>query len=131
MPLSRDQPVPSPKSQVQILLFHSNRERIIHLLLELVEKYGRPGEAGIELNIRLSHQEMAGIIGSTRETVTVVLGQLQSEGLIKIARRRISILNASKLAEEVNERPPAIVTTPTPVPSPSIQQRMAVQSGGI
>ena len=90
------------------LLFRSNRERIIHLLLELVEKYGRATENGLELSIRLSHQEMAGIIGSTRETVTVVLGQLQSEGLVKIARRRISILNLPALAEEVNESVPAV-----------------------
>lgn len=92
------------------LLFRSNRDRVIHLLLELVEKYGRQGEIGIELNIRLSHQEMANVIGSTRETVTVVLGHLQNEGLIKIARRRITICNLEKLAGEVKERPPILRT---------------------
>ena len=90
------------------LLFRSNRDRVIHLLLELTEKYGRQAESGVELQIRLSHQEMASIIGSTRETVTVVLGQLQSEGLLTIARRRIMLLSPEKLASEVDEPAPKI-----------------------
>ena len=85
------------------LLFRSNRERVVHLLIEMAEKYGQRNETGLELCIRLSHQEMASIIGSTRETVTVMLGQLQAEGLIKIARRRITIINLQKLSEDVNE----------------------------
>ena len=84
------------------LLFHSNRERLVHLLLELVEQYGRQVEDGYDLSIKLSHQEMANIIGSTRETVTVVLGELQKEGLIQIARRRVKILELDRLAKQVN-----------------------------
>lgn len=85
------------------LLFRSNRERVVHLLIEMSEKYGQKTEQGLELCIKLSHQEMASIIGSTRETVTVMLGQLQGEGLIKIARRRITILDLNRLSQEVSE----------------------------
>jgi CRP-like cAMP-binding protein len=90
------------------LLFWSNRERVIHLLMELAEKYGESTSEGIGLKIRLSHQEMAAVIGSTRETVTVVLGQLQSENLLAIARRKIIIKDLAKLAKEVNEPLPQI-----------------------
>ena len=96
------------EKRLRNLLFRSNRERVIHLLLELCEKYGVRGDDGISLNIRLSHQEMAAIIGSTRETVTVVLGQLQKEGLLSISRRRVLIHNLSKMALEVNEPVPEI-----------------------
>ena len=96
------------EKRLRNLLFRSNRERVIHLLLELCEKYGRKSEPGITLDIRLSHQEMASIIGSTRETVTVVLGHLQKENLIQIARRRVVILNLPRLAEAVNEKAPEI-----------------------
>ena len=85
------------------LLFRSNRERLIFLILELVEQYGERTESGIELRIKLSHQDLANIIGSTRETVTVVLGQLQNEELIKIARRKLTVTDLSKLAEQVSE----------------------------
>lgn len=90
------------------LLFRSNRERIIHLLIELTEKYGTRSEEGVQMGIRLSHQDMASIIGSTRETVTVVLGQLQSEGLIAISRRRLTLKNLESLATEVNEPCPLL-----------------------
>jgi len=90
------------------LLFRSNRERIIHLLLELTEKYGKRVEEGVHLGIRLSHQDMASIIGSTRETVTVVLGQLQSEELLTISRRRLNLTNLEALAREVNEPCPQL-----------------------
>ncbi len=85
------------------LLFRSNRERVVHLLLEMAEKYGKPTAGGLELGIKLSHQEMASIIGSTRETVTVMLGHLQSEGKVRIARRRITILDLPRLRAEVVE----------------------------
>ena len=90
------------------LLFRSNRERVIHLLLELSEKYGEATSNGVGLRIKLSHQEMARVIGSTRETVTVVLGQLQADNLIEIARRKIVIKNLPILAKEVNEAIPRI-----------------------
>ena len=96
------------EKRLRNLLFRSNRERVIHLLIELCEKYGIRGDEGISLNIRLSHQEMACIIGSTRETVTVVLGQLQKENLLKIARRRVIITDLHRLASEVNEPSPEV-----------------------
>ena len=38
--------------------------------------------AARELRIKLSHQDLANFIGSTRETVTVVLGKMQLDGLL-------------------------------------------------
>ncbi len=90
------------------LLFRSNRERVIHLLLELAEKYAEPTPEGYLLNIRLSHLEMASIIGSTRETVTVVLGQLQRDGFLTIARRKIILKDLNRLAKEVEEPVPTL-----------------------
>jgi CRP-like cAMP-binding protein len=109
------------------LLFHSNRERLVHLLLELVEQYGRRAEGGYELNIKLSHQEMANIIGSTRETVTVVLGELQREGLIEIARRRVKIRELDRLAEQVNAevRVPEMRSSAPPSPGLDSARRVA------
>jgi len=90
------------------LLFLSNRDRLTHLLLELAEQYGRRTAAGIELTIKLSHQELASVIGSTRETVTVVLGEMQAEGLIKVGRRKIVIADMNRLASGVMRPPPEL-----------------------
>lgn len=88
--------------RLKYLLFRSNRERLVHLILELAEQYGRQTEIGVALEIRLSHQDLANIIGSTRETVTVVLGELQTERLLKLGRRKIVLTDISRLAEGVN-----------------------------
>ena len=94
--------------RLKSLLFRSNRERLIHLLLELVEKYGRPGPDGVLIDIKLSHQELASIIGSTRETVTVVLGELQAEGFLTIKRRQVVLKSLERLAASLGMAPPRI-----------------------
>lgn len=107
--------------RLKSLLFRSNRERLVHLLLELVGKYGRKVPEGVHLGIRLSHQELANIIGSTRETVTVVLGELQAEGNLLIRRRQIVLTGLERLADSVDESPPAL-PRPGPAGSPVLRQ---------
>jgi CRP-like cAMP-binding protein len=94
--------------RLKYLLFRSNRERLVHLLLELAEQYGKPTAEGVDLGIRLSHQDLANIIGSTRETVTLVLGELQSEGRLVLGRRKILLTDLPKLAESVNQPIPRL-----------------------
>ena len=94
--------------RLKYLLFRSNRDRLIHLLLELAEDYGTRSDTGIQLGIKLSHQELASIIGSTRETVTVTLGHLQAEGLIKVGRRKLALLQPKRLADSIRVSPPTL-----------------------
>jgi CRP-like cAMP-binding protein len=97
------------EQRLKNLLFLSNRDRLTHLLLELAEQYGRRTKDAVELSIRLSHQDLANVIGSTRETVTVVLGEMQLDGLIRVGRRKIAILDTNRLAQSVQREPPPIV----------------------
>lgn len=99
------------EQRLKSLLFRSNRERLVHLLLELAEKYGRPSVDGVLLNVKLSHQDLASIIGSTRETVTVLLGELQSAGTLTIVRRKIILGDLAELAASIGTRPPQIQQT--------------------
>ena len=92
------------------LLFQSNRERLSHLLLELAEDYGRRvNDGGVEVSIRLSHQDLASVIGSTRESVTLLLGKMQQEELLTLERKRITIRSLQGLAESVAAPVPRIV----------------------
>ncbi|MFN3192779.1 MAG: Crp/Fnr family transcriptional regulator [Aureliella sp.] len=84
--------------RLKSLLFRNNRDRLTHLLVELAEQYGNATTDGIELGIRLSHQDLASIIGATRETVTTLLGEMQSEGLLQIRRQRLLIRDLPKLS---------------------------------
>ena len=92
------------ESRIRHLLFLSNRDRLTHLLLDLAEQYGHVREDQIDLDIKLSHQDLANFIGSTRETVTVVLGKMQSEGLLSVRRRKVSLLNVEQLAQSVERQ---------------------------
>ncbi len=94
--------------RLKYLLFRSNRERLVHLLLELAEQYGQPIGDSVDLRIKLSHQDLASIIGSTRETVTVVLGELQAEGLLKLGRRKVRLIAIARLADSVNVPVPRV-----------------------
>lgn len=108
--------------RLKYLLFHSNRDRLVHLLLELAERYGKPSAAGLDLGIRLSHQDLGAVIGSTRETVSITLGELQSEGYLQIGRRRLLIKDLERLAKSVNAATPSIPTTPPRNPLPRRSQ---------
>ena len=92
------------ENRLQNVLFHSTRERVVALLLELLEAHGSISGGRWELRIRLSHEEFAGLIGATRETVTATLGQMQREGLVEIQRKRIAVLDRPRLLAELKDK---------------------------
>lgn len=104
--------------RLKSLLFHNNRDRLTHLLTELIEQYGLATTAGIELSVRLSHQDMASVIGATRETVTTLLGEMQSEGLLKISRQKLIVLDLPRLT---GTSPGGRVSNPPPPRHPPNQ----------
>jgi len=97
------------EGRIRHTMFLSNRERLTHLLLDLAEQYGVGAPNQLDLEIKLSHQDLANFIGSTRETVTVVLGKMQQEGLLGIRRRRITIYDTESLARSVDRELPNVV----------------------
>lgn len=99
--------------RLKSLLFRSNRERLVHLLVELIEKYGQSNPEGVQIGIRLSHQDLANIIGSTRETVTVLLGELGSDQLLSIKKRKIIVPDPVRLAESIGLPAPTIPFPPS------------------
>lgn len=93
--------------RLKSLLFRSVRQRLIDLLIELAERYGTNTPEGLLLDIRLSHQELASAIGSTRESVTLVLGELAGEQVLRKRRSRIVLNDLERLSAEVNGSAPA------------------------
>ena len=95
--------------RLKYLLFRPNRERLIHLLLELAEDYGTTNAQNeVEIGIKLSHQDLASVIGSTRESVTLILGEMQNEGLVRIGRRKVVLCKMDALAGSVSQIPPDV-----------------------
>lgn len=67
-------------------------ERLRHLLILLKQEVGQPVPEGTRLTVRLTHQQLANAIGTTRVTVTRLLSQLQEEGWLIVDSNRHIIL---------------------------------------
>jgi CRP/FNR family cyclic AMP-dependent transcriptional regulator len=70
--------------------------RVLRRLSELADLYEPNADGQIE--IPLTHEELAGLAGSTRATVTTVLGDAQKRGLIELLRGKTRVLDAEELA---------------------------------
>ncbi len=73
--------------------------RLAALLLRLAEEYGEPHGSGIRLSLRLTHQDLASMVGSTRETVTALISRFRDEGLLMAEHQSLVILQPERLRE--------------------------------
>jgi CRP-like cAMP-binding protein len=67
-------------------------ERLKQLFILLQHEVGQPTQHGTRLQVRLTHQQLANAIGTTRVTVTRLIGQLKHEGWLAIDAKRHIIL---------------------------------------
>ena len=74
---------------IESLLHREVSTRLATLLLNLSNRFGEPDEEGALLDLRLTHQDLASMIASTREAVSKVMSEFQREGFIEIRNRRI------------------------------------------
>ena len=70
------------------------RERLLTLLKELAPHYGTGEMQGGAYEVKLTHAEIASLIGSTRETVSSELSKLARAGVVSRRRRKI-VINAA------------------------------------
>ena len=90
-------------SQVRDLVFHDAKGRLANLLIRFANDFGQEVEEGKMIEIILTHQEIANLLGVSRVTVTKTLNKLIDEEIIKIKERKIYILDDEKLNELVKD----------------------------
>ncbi|MDA8228118.1 MAG: Crp/Fnr family transcriptional regulator [Desulfitobacterium hafniense] len=71
--------------------------RLAKLLIDLAQKHPALGEKGLKINLKLTQQELATMIGTCRQTVTTTLQKFKSEGLINSGKKSIEIINMEGL----------------------------------
>ncbi len=86
------------ESKFSDLVFHNAPARLAKLLLQLSETMGERDQGRIRLNVRLTHQNLANLIGTSRETVSALLGQFQRQRLVTQDHRHICLLDTDGLA---------------------------------
>jgi CRP/FNR family cyclic AMP-dependent transcriptional regulator len=89
--------------QIQDLTFLNVRARILKILLRLSKEHGVTVPNGVQINLRLTHQQIADLVGAVRETATKVLLELQDEGLISVDQKKIILMDSDKLIQKVTE----------------------------
>ncbi len=80
--------------------------RVAGVLLEIAEEAGVRDSRGVILGMKLTHREIAGLIGSTRETVSFALMDLRRSALVQVEERRLVIVdpNGLRLLAESDRR---------------------------
>lgn len=87
---------------VAIALEPRVERRLLLKLRQLAERFGRVTPQGIRLDLRLTHQQLAEMVGAVRESVTIALGKLVQNDEITIENRTIWIHPAGE--PEAEER---------------------------
>ena len=85
---------------IETLAHRDMGSRLVSFLLILCRDFGVPVSDGIHIDLKLSHQAIAEAIGSTRVTITRLLGDLRQQGIISIYKKKITVHNPINLSQQ-------------------------------
>ncbi|MFZ4544567.1 MAG: Crp/Fnr family transcriptional regulator [Saprospiraceae bacterium] len=91
------------ENRLESLVFRDARSRIVNFLVEIGKKKGQ--KFGDEWLVKdfLTHQEIANLTATSRQTVSGVMNELRKENLIAFSRSRLMIRNISKLEKSASD----------------------------
>ncbi len=86
--------------QVETLALLRAEQRVAHMLIIMANAYGVPEARGKVLALPFTHQDLAAVTGTSRVTVTLILKQWKSQGIISKTRRGcIQVLDEARLRQ--------------------------------
>jgi CRP/FNR family transcriptional regulator, cyclic AMP receptor protein len=86
----------------QMLGTRSVVERLAHLLVILAENHGHRDGNRLVIDRKITHDQIATIVGSTRQWVTITLDKFQKQGIIAVARQSIVVERYDLLMAQTN-----------------------------
>jgi CRP-like cAMP-binding protein len=84
------------KRRVDLAVVHTG-QRLAALLIDLAVRHGRNTPDGIEIGIALSQEEISGMIGASRDSVTRALTSMRAQGLVVTGRRSMTVRDLEAL----------------------------------
>jgi len=89
------------EQRLQSLVFKDSRTRVIEFLYDLADKKGQ--RVGYEMLVRkfLTHEEIANLTATSRQTVTTVLNELRNGNIITFNRKRMLVRDMEQLKNAV------------------------------
>jgi CRP/FNR family transcriptional regulator, global nitrogen regulator len=85
---------------IETLAHRDMGSRLVSFLLILCRDFGVPASEGVTIDLKLSHQAIAEAIGSTRVTITRLLGDLRDSNAISIHKKKITVHNPVSLGHQ-------------------------------
>jgi CRP/FNR family cyclic AMP-dependent transcriptional regulator len=86
--------------QTQSLSSSTADARIRMGIYQLAKRHGIRDAHGTIIDLKITHQELAEMVGTSRETVTRVLAHLREQGIIEINQRRMTLIDPEALLHE-------------------------------
>lgn len=86
---------------VEDLIFLDVYGRVAKKLLELAETHGEKVENGTRINVRLTQQELASMVGASRESVNKVMGYFTDKNFISTDKHRITLHRITELKRRI------------------------------
>lgn len=83
--------------RIEGLLVRTVESRVAAFLSDAAKRHGIPESRGVLIGVKYTHQEIGDYVGSTRETVTLTLGELKRRGLIAFDHRRVLVIDRDGL----------------------------------
>jgi CRP/FNR family transcriptional regulator, cyclic AMP receptor protein len=85
--------------ELEAMAYQRVDQRLARRLLDLGQRFGVKTERGTLIEARLTQQELAEMVGTTRETLAHTLADLRRRGLLDTANHQVLIRDAERLAE--------------------------------
>lgn len=74
------------------LYFKNSRQRIAESLQDIIQRFGKPdAEGNTVLNLNLTHDEMAQLTGTSRQSVNMFMNELRDKGWIEYRRNKLVV----------------------------------------
>ena len=89
-------------SQVRELVFQDAEGRLAALLERFSREFGVEKSNNIVIEVILTHQEIANLLGTSRVTVTKIMNKFVEEEIIKMYQRKIVVLDQKKLEQKLD-----------------------------
>ncbi|WP_017615717.1 Crp/Fnr family transcriptional regulator [Nocardiopsis salina] len=79
------------------LVFTDVPGRVAKALLELADKFGKEGEDGLHVHHDLTQEELAQLVGASRETVNKALAEFALRGWLRIEAKAVVLLDVERM----------------------------------
>ena len=89
----------SAERELEAMAYQRVDQRLAHRLIDLAQRFGVKTPRGTLIQANLTQQELAEMVGTTRETLAHTLGDFRHRGLLDTAHHQVLIRDAELLAE--------------------------------